>query len=211
MSKRVKEIVLKRLLCYNNPDEERVCNYLKKKRFRLIMFKRKFTLSYLSFFLLLIVPFFSSVVFAEDYKIGVVNLESVATSIPQTEAAKKKLEKEFASRDREIGKDDKELQALGERLQKDGAIMSESERTRIQRELTNKQRDLKRKAQEFQEDLEFRRREEMQEIQKKIAANVRDYAKEHNFDFVLVNSAVYFSKRVNITEKIIERMNKVSN
>ena len=175
------------------------------------MFKRKSTLSYLSFFLLLIVPFFSSVVFAEDYKIGVVNLESVATSIPQTEAAKKKLEKEFASRDREIGKDDKELQALGERLQKDGAIMSESERTRIQRELTNKQRDLKRKAQEFQEDLEFRRREEMQEIQKKIAANVRDYAKENNFDFVLVNSAVYFSKRVNITDKIIERMNKVSN
>ena len=40
---------------------------------------------------------------AVDYKIGVVNVQKVLTSIPQTEAATKKLEKEFGSRDRDIG------------------------------------------------------------------------------------------------------------
>ena len=147
---------------------------------------------------------------ADDYKIGVVNVQQVLTSIPQTEAATKKLEKEFGSRDRAIGKDNKELESLADRLKKDGAIMSEAERVRVERDITTKQRDLKRKAEEFQEDLNFRRNEEMQAIQKKIAANVRDYAKENAYDFILVNSAVYFSDRVNITDAIIERMKKAT-
>ena len=148
---------------------------------------------------------------AADYKIGVVNVQKVLTSIPQTEAATKKLEKEFGSRDRGIGKDNKALEELADRLKKDGAIMSDSERSRVERDIQTKQRDLKRKAEEFQEDLNFRRNEEMQAIQKKIAANVRDYAKENAFDFVLVNSAVYFSVRVDLTGAIVERMKKAAN
>jgi Outer membrane protein len=148
---------------------------------------------------------------AVDYKIGVVNVQKVLTSIPQTEAATKKLEKEFGSRDRDIGKDNKALEELADRLKKDGAIMSDSERSRVERDIQTKQRDLKRKAEEFQEDLNFRRNEEMQAIQKKIAANVRDYAKENAFDFVLVNSAVYFSDRVDLTGAIVERMKKAAN
>ena len=89
--------------------------------------------------------------------------------------------------------------------------MSDSERSRVERDIQTKQRDLKRKAEEFQEDLNFRRNEEMQAIQKKIAANVRDYAKENAFDFVLVNSAVYFSDRVDLTGAIVERMKKAAN
>ena len=153
---------------------------------------------------------FTAASWAEDYKIGVVNVQKVLTSIPQTEAATNKLTKEFGSRDRAIGKDNKELEGLADRLKKDGAIMSDAERVRVERDITTKQRDLKRKAEEFQEDLNFRRNEEMQAIQKKIAANVRDYAKENAYDFILVNSAVYFSDKVNITGAIVERMKKVA-
>lgn len=159
----------------------------------------------------LILVFISPVVVAEDYKIGVVNVQSILTSIPQTEAATKKLEKEFGPRDRGIAKDNKALEKLAEKLKKDGAIMSEGERTKIERDMQTRQRDLKRRAQEFQEDLNFRRNEEMQEIQKKIANVVRAYAKENKFDMVLVNGAVYFSDRVDLTKKIIQRMSKASN
>ena len=86
--------------------------------------------------------------------------------------------------------------------------MSESERTKIERDIQTRQRDLKRRAQEFQEDLNFRRNEEMQEIQKKIASVTRAYAKENKFDMVLVNGAVYYSDKVDLTKKIIERMSK---
>ena len=85
--------------------------------------------------------------------------------------------------------------------------MSEAERTKIERDIQTRQRDLKRRAQEFQEDLNFRRNEEMQEIQK-IASVTRAYAKENKFDMVLVNGAVYYSDKVDLTKKIIERMSK---
>ena len=155
--------------------------------------------------------FISSASLAEEYKIGVVNVQSILASIPQTEAATKKLEKEFGPRDRSIAKDNKALEKLAEKLKKDGAIMSESERTKIERDIQTRQRDLKRRAQEFQEDLNFRRNEEMQEIQKKIADVVRAYAKENKFDMVLVNGAVYFSERVDLTKTIVERMSKSAN
>ncbi len=158
-----------------------------------------------------ILLFISSVSLAEEYKIGVVNVQSILASIPQTEAATKKLEKEFGPRDRSIAKDNKALEKLAEKLKKDGAIMSESERTKIERDIQTRQRDLKRRAQEFQEDLNFRRNEEMQEIQKKIADVVRAYAKENKFDMVLVNGAVYFSERVDLTKTIVERMSKSAN
>ena len=48
----------------------------------------------------------------------------------------------------------------------------------------------------------------MQEIQKKIASVTRAYAKENKFDMVLVNGAVYYSDKVDLTKKIIERMSK---
>ncbi|MEC8148395.1 MAG: OmpH family outer membrane protein [Pseudomonadota bacterium] len=158
-----------------------------------------------------ILLFISSASLAEEYKIGVVNVQSILASIPQTEAATKKLEKEFGPRDRSIAKDNKALEKLAEKLKKDGAIMSESERTKIERDIQTRQRDLKRRAQEFQEDLNFRRNEEMQEIQKKIADVVRAYAKENKFDMVLVNGAVYFSERVDLTKTIVERMSKSAN
>ena len=158
-----------------------------------------------------ILLFISSASLAEEYKIGVVNVQSILASIPQTEAATKKLEKEFGPRDRSIAKDNKALEKLAEKLKKDGAIMSESERTKIERDIQTRQRDLKRRAQEFQEDLNFRRNEMMQEIQKKIADVVRAYAKENRFDMVLVNGAVYFSERVDLTKTIVERMSKSAN
>ena len=93
--------------------------------------------------------FFISPIVVMEYKIGVVNVQSILTAIPQTEAATKKLEKEFGPRDRGIAKDNKALEKLAEKLKKDGAIMSEAERTKIERDIQTRQRDLKRRAQEF--------------------------------------------------------------
>ena len=80
---------------------------------------------------ILMLIFISPAISAVEYKIGVVNVQSILTAIPQTEAATKKLEKEFGPRDRGIAKDNKALEKLAEKLKKDGAIMSEGERTKI--------------------------------------------------------------------------------
>ncbi len=145
---------------------------------------------------------------AADYKIGVVNAPKVLEQAPQAEAARKKLEKEFATRDRDLVAGQKSLKDMEDRLTKDGAIMSEAERGRLERDIVNKRRELKRETQEFQEDVNFRRNEEMAKIQQQIADAIVELAKEQKFDMILGTGVVYASEKVDVTESVINRLKK---
>lgn len=145
---------------------------------------------------------------AADYKIGVVNAPRVLEAAPQADAARKKLEKEFATRDRDLVAAQKDLKGMEDRLVKDGAIMSETERGRLERDILNKRRELKRDTQEFQEDVNFRRNEEMAKIQQQIAEAITELAAEQKFDMVLGTGVIYANEKVDITNAVIDRLKK---
>ena len=145
---------------------------------------------------------------AADYKIGVVNAPRVLEAAPQAEVARVKLEKEFAARDQKLVAAQKELKGLEDRMQKDGAIMSETERGRVERDVMAKRRDLKRDTQEFQEDVNFRRNEEMAIIQQQIGEAIVALSKEQGFDMVLGTGVVFASEKVDITDQVIARLKK---
>ena len=139
-----------------------------------------------------------------EIKIGYVVVEKVLKDAPQTASSNKKLEKEFATRDRDLVAAQKALKDVEDKLSKDGAIMSESERTRLERDIINKRRDLKRNTTEFQEDVNFRRNEEMGKIQQLIAEAIVELAKAKGYDLVLGTGAVYASGKVDVTKQIID-------
>ncbi len=151
---------------------------------------------------------FAGSAFAADYKIGYVQAVRVLEAAPQAEAAKKKLETEFAGRDKVLLNDQKSLKTLEDRLTKDAAIMSETERQRLERDIINKRRDLKRNSEEFREDVNFRRNEEFGKIQRQIVEAIRALADEQKYDVVLGEGVVYASKAVDITDLVIERLKK---
>ena len=150
----------------------------------------------------------SGYLLAADYLIGFVNLPQVLEAAPQSQAAQTKLQKEFATRDRDLVAAQNKLKDLEDRLTKDGAIMSEDERQRLERDIINGRRDLKRDTQEFQEDVNFRRNEEMNEIQKIIAEAIIDFGKEESYDLVITNGVVFASEKIDVTDQIIELLKK---
>ena len=168
------------------------------------MIKRMFSLLTVS--MMALGPTFSAS--AADYKIGVVNAPRVLEMAPQADTARKKLEKEFATRDRDLVAGQKALKDMEDRLVKDGAIMSETERGRIERDVVNKRRELKRDTTEFQEDVNFRRNEEMAKIQEEIAQAIVELAKEQGFDMILGTGVVYASEKVDVTEAVIQKLKK---
>ncbi len=145
---------------------------------------------------------------AGEYKIGVVNAVRVLDAAPQAAIAKKKLESEFSGRDKKLLETQKDLKSLQDRINKDGAIMSDTERTRLDREIVSKQRDLKRDSDEFREDVNFRKNEEFGKIQRMIIESIKQIADEQKYDLVLGESVIYASKAVDITESVIERLKK---
>ncbi len=150
----------------------------------------------------------SSNLAAADYKIGVVQAVRVLEAAPQAEAAKKKLEAEFAGKDKALVAKQKELKALEDRSAKDGAIMSESERTRLERDLANVRRELKRDSDEFRDDVNFRRNEEFAKIQKQIVEAIQVIAAEQKYDLVMGEGVIFASKAVDITDLVIDRLKK---
>ena len=168
---------------------------------------KKFSIPMIAVILAIAVTPFTAVS-ADDYKIGVVNAIRILEQSPQAEKMRKQIEKEFAPRDRELVASQKKLKELEDRLQKDAAIMSDSERIKLERDIVNQRRDLKRSQDEFREDLTFRRNEEIAKIQKEIVAAINNVAKESGFDIILSEGVLFASAKVDISQQIIDHLNK---
>lgn len=142
-----------------------------------------------------------------DTKIGFVNIAKLMEDAPQVKSATKKMEGEFAPREKELVALQKEIKTLEDKLARDGAMMSESERGKKERDIISMQRELKRAQEEFREDLNIRRNEEMGTLQRKLFDAVVAVAKEQKFDLI-VESAVYASDKVDVTNEVLKRLSK---
>lgn len=154
---------------------------------------------------------FISTVYAEDTRIGIVNTASLLKEAPQAEAAGKKLKSEFAPRDAKIVNLQKSILLLEQKLTKDSAIMSETARKKQERDIVTKKRDVKRVREEFIEDFNFRRNEELGKLQKLISEAILTLAKEKKYDIILNESVIYASKQVDLTASVLEYLRKLYN
>jgi outer membrane protein len=147
---------------------------------------------------------------AAELKIGFVNAIKVMDKAPQVEKANKRLEREFAPRQRRLIRDSKRLKKLEERRAKNAAIMSEPELRKLTMKIRDQQRELKRKQEEFREDYNFRRNEELNKIQKIISEVIQNLAKRERYDLILSDGVVWAGKRIDMTNKVLSSLRKKS-
>jgi outer membrane protein len=143
---------------------------------------------------------------AAELKIGVVSFQKILEKSPLAEGATKRIEGEFRPREKELAEKAKELRKNEERLDKDGAIMSEAERQKLDRDIVAARRDIKRDEQEFKEDLNRRQNEELQKLQRRVLEIVRAMGKEGAYDLIVTDGVLYFSERMDITDAVMQRM-----
>ena len=141
-----------------------------------------------------------------ELKIGFVNIPAVLEKAPQAEKAKKRLEQEFSPRDKQLVAQQKEIQSKEERMTKDAAVMSESERSNLEKDILNKKRDAKRSQQEFSEDFNARRNEELGKLQRRIVEAIRSIAKDQNFDLLLTDGVIYASEKIDVTAQVQQKL-----
>ncbi|NOT86478.1 MAG: OmpH family outer membrane protein [Methylococcaceae bacterium] len=147
---------------------------------------------------------------AAELKIGFVNVPKVLEKAPQAESAKKRLEKEFSPRDKALVSQQKEIQSLEEKMAKDAAVMSESERRNLEKDLAGKQREAKRAQQEFSEDFNMRRNEELGKLQRRIVEVIRALAKDDGYDLLLTDGVIFAADQLDVTAQVQKRLTSVS-
>jgi len=143
---------------------------------------------------------------AQDFKVGIVNLDRIFREANTSKAAQAKLEQEFSKREKEIADLGGQIKAQSEKLERDAPTLSESQRNTRQRQLVEQDREFQRKRREFQEDLNSRKNEELQLVIERANRVVRSLAEAEKFDLIL-QEAVYVNAKHDITDKVIKTLN----
>jgi outer membrane protein len=130
---------------------------------------------------------------AAEPKIGVVDFQRLAIESPQGKAVMESMRAEFAPRERTLQAQGQAVKAKEDKLQKDGATMSEEQRARAEKDLRDGARDFERAKGEFQDDMNARRNEELSRLQRTIVEEVRTYGKAQGYDLILAQEGVIYN------------------
>jgi outer membrane protein len=139
-------------------------------------------------------------------KIAVVNVPRLLEEAPQAKQAMQALQDEFAPRQRAIVAQQKDLKAKDEKLQRDGAVMAENERRNAEKELREGQREMQRKQNEYVEDLNLRRNEELGKLQRSLLQEVQGFARKSNYDIVVGDGVLYVNESMDITAQVLSAL-----
>jgi outer membrane protein len=142
---------------------------------------------------------------AQEFKVGVVNLDRIFREANSAKAAQTKLEQEFSKREKELTDLGTQLKTLSDKFEREAPTLAESQRNTRQKQLVDQDREFQRKRRAFQEDLSARKNEELQLVIERANKVVRALAESEKYDLILQDS-VYVNPRHDITDKVIKAL-----
>ncbi|MBI2724856.1 MAG: OmpH family outer membrane protein [Polaromonas sp.] len=143
---------------------------------------------------------------AQEFKVGIVNLDRIFREANSAKAAQTKLEAEFGKRDKELNDVATQLKTLSDKFEREAPTLSETQRNTRQKQLVDQDRDFQRKRREFQEDLNARKNEELQQVIERANRVVKTLAEAEKYDLI-IQEAVYVNPKHDITDKVLRALN----
>ncbi len=141
-----------------------------------------------------------------DLKLGYVNAARLLEQAPQAGTATQQLKKEFAPREESIIALQTEVEDLEKEMRRNADVMTESRHRKLEREIVANKRDLRRIQDEFREDLNFRRNEEIAKLQQLVKEIIEAVGKDEGYDLILFEGIAFANQRIDLTDKILERL-----
>lgn len=143
---------------------------------------------------------------AQEFKAGFVNTDRIFREAASAKAAQNKLEQEFSKREKDLVDLGNSIKAMSDKFEREAPTLSESQRNSRQKQLIEQDREFQRKRREFQEDLNARKNEELQQVLERANRVVKQVAEAEKYD-VIFQEAVYINPRLDITDKVLKVLN----
>ena len=141
---------------------------------------------------------------AQQLRVGYVDMKQVLDNAPQVLAGREKLDLEFRPRNETIEFQDRQAQAMDDRLQL--GDLTEDARTRLERELREMRRNVNRQKEDLRDELSFRRTEEVQKLEDQINLAVQEIARNNGYDLILSSPVLYADPALDITQLILDQL-----
>jgi outer membrane protein len=143
---------------------------------------------------------------AQEFRIGFVSTDRIFKEANTAKAAQAKLEQEFSKREKELVDLGASLKSMADKFEREAPTLPEGQRATRQKQLVDQDREFQRKRREFQEDLNARKNEELQQVLERANKVVKQVAEAEKYDLVL-QEAVYVNPKHDITDKVIKALN----
>ena len=143
---------------------------------------------------------------AQEFRIGFVSTDRIFKEASTAKLAQVKLEQEFSKREKELTDLGATLKTTADKFEREAPTLAEGQRVSRQKQLVEQDRDFQRKRREFQEDLNSRKNEELQQVLERANKVVKQVAESEKYDLVL-QEAVYVNPKHDITEKVLKVLN----
>ena len=143
---------------------------------------------------------------AEEVRIGFVSTDRVLKEAATAKAAQTKLEQEFSKREKELTDQGNNIKSMADKFEKEAPTLPEAQRVSRQKQLVEQDRDFQRKRREFQEDLNARKNEELQQVIQRANKVIKEIAVAEKYDFIF-QDAVYVNPKHDVTDKVIKALN----
>jgi len=145
-------------------------------------------------------------VWAETVKIGYIDTQRVVNNLPQYQQSVDKISKEFEPKKQELLDLFKHIELLRMKI---NSINNTEKKENLQIELTklaSLEESFKQETEFWQETMNTKKIELLQKIELLINNTINELAISENYDLILYENAAYVSDEINITDKVIERI-----
>jgi len=141
-------------------------------------------------------------------KSAYINPAVILEQSPQARAASQALENEFKQQELDLRTRAIKIQEMEKNYQNDSAIMSAEQKKKVEADIIQNKRKFQFDQQSVREDLQLRRKQLVQELQKSISDVIRSYGEKNGYDFIFTEGVAYASDSVNITDEILKELAK---
>jgi len=146
----------------------------------------------------------------ESVKIGYIDTQTVVNNLPQYQQSVEELSKEFEPKKQELLDLFKHIELVRVKI---NAINNTEKKENLQIELSKLallEESFKQETEFWQETMNTKKIELLQKIELLINNTINDLAISENYDLILYENAAFVSDEINITSKVIERIQKNS-
>ena len=142
----------------------------------------------------------------ESVKIGYIDTQTVVNNLPQYQQSVEELSKEFEPKKQELLDLFKHIELVRVKI---NAINNTEKKENLQIELSKLallEESFKQETEFWQETMNTKKIELLQKIELLINNTINDLAISENYDLILYENAAFVSDEINITSKVIERI-----
>jgi len=141
-------------------------------------------------------------------KIGYVSVEKILAESPQVEAVNATMMERFGGRKTELQDMEKSIKEMQENYKKNELVMTEDKLNELKNDIIAKIQDFKQKEALLSQEVATMRNQQLAVLQESVRSIIQDVAKAEKYDLILSEGVAYADDKLDITDKILDRMKK---